>query len=314
MIKWMAPWALGINLLLSSLPVLAVEKIALCKLVEHPALNQMEEGAHSVLKDSQYVWTVENAQGNPTLASQIAQKLAGDNYKLIIALATPMAQAMVSADSKTPILFGAVSDPVASKLVADASNPGKNVSGVTDTVPLDKVLDALNLLVPEATKIGVIYNPGESNSVTQVQGLQELASQRGLKLFKATASKSSDVLSATKSLLGEVDAILLPTDNTVISALEAITVPALKQGVPVIGMDVDTVRRGALAAVGVDWTELGRQLGLMAVNVLNGQEPGQLAVESPKQLYFHLNLKTAAKLGLDLDPSLVESADKVYKN
>ena len=292
----------------------AHSKVVVCQIVEHQALNEMREGIQESLKKSPIEWSLENAQGNPTLAAQVAQKISGEEYDLIIALATPMAQAVASMNSSTPLLFGAVTDPVSSKLVNSMEDPGKNISGVIDAVPLDLVFDMLVQLVPDVQTIGVIYNGGELNSVMQVEAMKAEAKGRELHIIEATVSKSSEVLGATKRLVGEVDVILLPTDNTVISALEAITQPAIQNQIPIIGIDVDTVRRGALAALGVDWRALGRQLGQMAHDVLEGESPMTMPVQRPQKLYLHLNLKTAEKIGLEMNKTLLKEADKVYRN
>ena len=289
------------------------KNVAICQIVEHTALNQIREGIQEELAEMSINWSEENAQGNPTLASQIAQKVSGEPLDLIIALATPMAQAVASTNSKPPILFGAVSDPVSAKLVPSLDKSSKNISGVTDAVPASKMFTLLNLLLPNAKTVGVIYNSGESNSATQVEKFKSYAINHNIRIVEVSISKSSEVLSATKRLVSEADAILLPTDNTVISALEAITKPAIHHRIPVIGSDVDTVKRGALAAIGVDWKAQGRQLGKMAIKVLNGTPIDQLPVEAPEKLYMHINLHTAKQIGLEINSDLIEKADHVYE-
>ncbi len=289
------------------------KNIAICQIVEHTALNQIREGITKELAEMDIEWTYENAQGNPTLAAQIAQKVSGEKFDLIIALATPMAQAVASSNGISPILFGAVSDPVSAKLVSSMDKPSKTITGVTDAVPTSEVFSLLHALLPNAKTIGVIYNSGESNSAAQVEKMKEYAQKHKIHMIEVSISKSSEVLSASKRLVGEVDAILLPTDNTVISALEAITIPAIQHKIPVIGSDVETVKRGALAAVGVDWVAQGHQLGQMATKVLNGTPVDHIPVEDPERLYMHINLDTAQKIGLELNPDLINKADHIYE-
>lgn len=293
--------------------VTEAKNVAICQIVEHTALNQIREGINEELAGMDIEWSYENAQGSPTLASQIAQKVSGEQLDLIIALATPMAQAIASSNFKSPILFGAVSDPVSAKLVPSMDKPSKNISGVTDAISTSEVFSLLNHLLPNAKTIGVIYNSGESNSATQVENLKSYADTHNIRIVEVSVSKSSEVLSASKRLMSEVDAILLPTDNTVISALEAITKPAMQHKVPVIGSDVETVTRGALAAIGVDWKAQGHQLGKMATKVLNGTPINQIPVEAPDRLYMHINLHTAKQIGLEINPDLIKKADHVYE-
>lgn len=289
------------------------KNVAICQIVEHTALNQIREGIKEELSGMEIGWSEENAQGNPTLASQIAKKVSGEPLDLIIALATPMAQAVASTNFKPPILFGAVSDPVSAKLVPSLDKPSKNITGVTDAVPTIEVFRLLNQLLPNAKTVGVMYNSGESNSAAQVEKFKSYAADHNIRIVEVSISKSSEVLSATKRLVGEVDAILLPTDNTVISALEAITKPAIHHKIPVIGTDVETVKRGALVAIGVDWRAQGHQLGKMATKVLNGTPIDQLPVEDPERLYMHINLHTAKQIGLEINPDLIQKADHVYE-
>ena len=286
--------------------------IAVGQIVAHPALDSLREGLKEGLEKNGYIegknleWTYENAQGNPTTAIQISKKLVSLNPTVIITLSTPMSQAALAVTSTIPVVFGAVSDPAAAKLSGQ-----KNVTGLTDFVPPEVQLKLVQDFLPNVKTIGVIYNSGEANSVKQIQNLKAEGQKQNIKIVEASVSKSSDVSSATKTLVGKVDAILLPTDNTVITALESIIKIGDDNKIPVFGSDVDIVRRGAIAAYGVSWHESGLTLAEMVTQILKGTPVTDLPIRNPSHLLFYINLKAAEKIGLSVPTSLQKKADVI---
>ncbi|OFX03114.1 MAG: hypothetical protein A2W62_03180 [Alphaproteobacteria bacterium RIFCSPLOWO2_02_42_7] len=284
--------------------------VAVGQIVEHPALNSLREGLKKGLEQQGFVegknleWTYENAQGNPTTAVQISKKLVSLNPNVIVTLSTPMTQAVLTVTSSIPIVFGAVTDPVTAKLTGH-----QNVTGLTDFVPPEKQLELVKTFFPQVKAIGVVYNSGEANSVKQVQDLKEVAQKQNIIIIESTISKSSDVSSATKTLVGKVDAILLPTDNTVITALESIIKIGETYNIPVFGSDVDIVKRGATAAYGVNWTESGLSLAETIAKILKGVPVNPLPIQDPPQLLFYINLHAAKKAGINVPDSLQKRAD-----
>lgn len=202
--------------------------VAITQIVEHPALDAVYQGVKDELADRGYIEGEnlkimhESAQGNAAIASQIARKFIGENTDVIVAIATPSAQTVAAAARNTPVVFAAVTDPVGAKLIKNAEAPGANITGVSDMLPIDKHLDMLLRIVPNAKRIGTVYNPGEANAVSLIELLDERLQARGLTLVKGAATKTSEVLGAARSLVGKVDAIYLTTDNTVISAAEVV--------------------------------------------------------------------------------------------
>lgn len=287
--------------------------VAVGQIVEHPALDTLRESLKEGLENEGYVegknliWTYENAQGNSTTAVQIAHKLISLEPSAIVTLSTPMSQAAAASTSKIPIVFGAVTDPEMAKLTGH-----ENVTGLTDFVPPAQQLELLKGILPHIKMIGVIFNSGEANSQKQVQELKTIAGQEGLHIIEATVSKSSDVVTATKSLVESVDAILLPTDNTVISALESIIKIAEHKRIPVFGSDVDIVRRGAIAAYGVDWRDSGFTMAGMLIKILKGTSTKDIPIQNPQNLVFHINLRAAHKIGLIIPEVLQKKANKVF--
>lgn len=293
----------------------AVEQahVAVGQIVEHLALDTLRKGLKKGLEAKGYVegknlkWTYENAQGNPTIAVQIGHKLTSLEPNVIVTLSTPMTQAVATATNTIPIVFGAVTDPTAAKLTNHA-----NVTGLTDYVPPKQQIDLMKEIVPQLKTIGLIFNSGEANSQKQVQDIKGVAEQEGLRVIEAPVSKSSDVTAATKSLVGQVDAILLPTDNTVISTLESIIKIGTHNKIPIFGSDVDIVRRGAVAAYGVDWQESGFVLAEIVSKILRGTPVKDIPIQNPQKLVFHINLKVAQKMGVHIPESLQKQADKEF--
>jgi putative ABC transport system substrate-binding protein len=293
----------------------AVENVhvAIGQIVEHPALDTLREGVKEGLAQQGYVegknltWTYENAQGNPTTAVQIGHKFVSLEPNVIVTLSTPMTQAITASTTDIPIVFGAVSDPKAAKLANH-----KNVTGLTDFVPPEQQLALLKEIVPHLKSIGVIYNSGEANSQKQVKDIKTLAEKQDLQVVEATVSKSSDVSSAAKTLIGKVHAILLPTDNTVISALESIVKIGVDNKIPVFGSDVDIVRRGAAGAYGVDWRISGLAIADIVASILKGKPVKDLPIQNPQNLMLAVNPEAAQDMGVIMPESLVKKADQVF--
>lgn len=289
-------------------------------IVEHPALDAVRDGALDELKERGYVagdnmnWEFQTAQGDVGIAGQIARKYVGDNPDVILAIATPSAQAMVSAArGRIPIVFSAVTDPVVAKLVQSVDEPGGNVTGVSDMAPIDRHLEFIRKLLPEAKTIGVPYNPGEANAVVQVEALKQLAPKYGFSVETAAAPKSSRVLVATRSLVGKVDAIYVPTDNTIVSAVEAVVKVGRSADIPVFSADTNSVARGAAASIGFSYYDIGRQTGALIARILEGEDAGTIPVQYVDKLQIHLNPASAKAMGLEFSDELMDKAYKIIE-
>jgi putative tryptophan/tyrosine transport system substrate-binding protein len=293
--------------------------VAVTAIVEHPALDAARDGVRDELAANGYKpgenlrFEYESAQGNPTTAAQIARKFIGESPDVIVPIATPSAQAVVAATKDIPVVFTAVTDPVGAKLVEDAEHPGGNVTGVTDLSPIGKHLDLIREITPDATRIGVPYNPGEANSITLLELLKQEAEERDMEIVEAAATRSSDVLAAAQSLVGNVDAIYVPTDNTIVSALEAVVRVGVQNQIPVYAGDTASVPRGAMAALGFDYYDVGRQTGKIVLRVLNGEDPGEIPVEGIATTELHVNPGMAEKMGVTIPESVMERAKEVVE-
>jgi putative ABC transport system substrate-binding protein len=308
--------ALSTLLLCSSLQAKDVY-VATTAIVEHPALDAVRDGIKEVLNESGYAdnlkFTYESAQGQPAIAAQIARKMVGDKPDVIIAIATPSAQAAVSASKTIPVVFSAVTDPVGAKLVPTLTQPGSNVTGLSDMVNVKQHLALIKEFVPNLKSVGVPYNPGEANSVSIVTALKAAASEMGITVIESAAPKSSDVMIATKQLVGQVDAIYCPTDNTIISAFESVVKVGIDSQTPVFAADTGSVERGAVAAVGYDYFDLGRQTGDIVVRVLKGEKPGMIDVKMAEGTSLFVNTKMAARMGVAVPEAVLARATKVIK-
>lgn len=298
----------------------AAEKaVAVTQIVEHPALDACRQGIRDELAEAGWIegdtlqWSYENAQGNSTTAVQIARKFIGDSPDVIVAISTPSAQSVAVATTEIPIVFSAVTDPVAAKLVADLDRPGGNITGVSDLVPIAKHLALIKGLVPEHRRIGVLYNPGEVNSVAIIHQLAEAAETMNIEIVEAVAPRSADVLAAGRSLVGRVDAIYVPTDNTVVSAFEAVVKVGIDAGIPVFAADTDSVERGAVAALGFNYYDVGRQTGAIVRDILDGADPATIPVRFIDKMQLHLNLASAERMGVEIPDEMIAGAAQVYR-
>lgn len=295
-------------------------KIAVSQFVEHPALNAVLQGFKDDLAENgvEVEYKEYNAHGNMGTASQIATQIASDAPDMIVAIATPNAQACAKAYDKapqladTPMLFTAITDPLAAGLVKDYMHPGPNITGVSNQMPMDKHLDMVRRFLPGLKKLGVMYNAGEINSVSNVKRLKAAAIERDITIIDAPVTNSADVYQAAQSLVGKVDAVYVPTDNTVVSSLEAVVKVCERTKLPLFSADTDSVERGTIAAMGFDYYLHGKQTGAMARKILAGTKPEALPVEFQKNLTFHINPKAAERMGLVIDKAIVDSADTLH--
>jgi len=288
-------------------------------IVEHPALDAIRDGIKDELKDNGFEagknlkWEYQSAQGNTGTAAQIARKFVGDNPDVIVAIATPSAQAVVAATKSIPVVYSGVTDPVAAQLVKQWGATGSNVTGVSDLLELDKQVDLIKRVVPLAKRVGMVYNPGEANSAVVVQAMKQLLAKSGMTLVEAAAPRSVDVGSAAKSLIGKVDVIYTNTDNNVVSAYEALVKVGNDAKIPLVASDTDSVKRGAIAALGVNYYDLGRQTGKVVVRILQGEKPGDIASATSSKLELFVNTTAAQKQGVTLSADLIKSAKTVIK-
>jgi len=294
-------------------------KIGISQLVEHPALDSAREGFIEALKEAGYEdgknikIDFQNAQNDITNAQTIARKFVDEKVDMILAIATPAAQAAANVTKDIPILITAVTDPVSAGLAESLEKPGGNVTGTTDMNPVAEQIKLIKDLVPNAKKVGILYNAGEINSKVQVDIAKQAAAEYGLTIIEATVSNSNEVSQATQSLMGRVDAIYVPTDNTIVSSIGAVIKVANDHKIPVIGSERGQVEAGAIATKGIDYKELGKQTGRIAVEIIKGKKPQDIPIEGAKVVTLIINQKAAETIGLTIPKDILDNADEVIK-
>ncbi|NOL48951.1 ABC transporter substrate-binding protein [Pelistega europaea] len=293
--------------------------VAITAIVEHPALDAVRDGVIKQLANDGFVEgknlkvKYQSAQGNTATAAQIARQFIGEKPDAIVAIATPSAQAVVAATKTIPVVFAAITDPVAAQLVKSKEASGTNVTGVSDVLELEPQIELIKKVVPNVKRVGVVYNPGEANSAVVVKQLKEMLAKQNITLVEASAPRSVDVSSAARSLIGKVDAIYTTTDNNVVSSYEALVKVGNEADIPLIASDTDSVKRGAIAALGLNYFNLGEQSGALVTRILKGEKAGAIPFETSKNLSLFLNKKAAKEQGVTLSDDLVKTAEKVFE-
>jgi len=297
--------------------------IGITQIVEHPALDAARDGFIAALEEAGFkegidvIYDLQNAQGDFTNAISIAQKFKDDKVDLIVAIATPTAQAALQVNKEIPIVINAVTDPVAASLAESWESSGNNLTGMSDAAPNKQQVELIPQFLPAAKNVGTIYNAGEANSIVQIEVAKETCKELGLNLIEVTVSNSSEVLMAAQSLAGRVEAIYIVTDNTVVSALESVINVCNRQKIALIVADPSSVDRGALASYGIDYFSLGKKSGEIALKIIKGAKPSDIPIQmitDPKDLQFVVNLDTAKIIGLSVSDEIVKAADVIIKD
>lgn len=294
-------------------------KIGISQFVEHPALDAARKGFIDGMKELGYEegknveYLVENAQADSATCQTIANKFKQDKVDLILAIATPNAQAAANVVKDIPIVITAVTDPVSAGLAESLEKPGKNITGTTDMNPVEEQVALVKKILPDAKKLGVLYNAGEVNSVVQVDIVKQAAQKLGLELVEATASNASEVNQAAASLAGKVDAVYVPTDNTVASAISSVVKVTNRAKIPLIGSERGQVDQGGIATLGIDYYLLGKQTAEAADKILKGGNPADIPITGSRDLKLIINKKAADAIGLEIPKELLSSADEVIQ-
>jgi len=288
-------------------------KIGISQLVQHPALDAATEGFQQAFADAgvEVEFDLQNANGEQATAVTIAQSFASEDLDLVLAVATPAAQAVAQAVTDIPVVFTAVTDAVEAELVDSNEAPGGNLTGTSDAAPIGEQLALLKEIVPDAAKVGIVYASGEVNSQVQVDAVTEVAPEYDLEIVTQTVTTANDIQQATEAL-GDVDAIYVPTDNMVVSGLASLAQVAEAKKIPVIGAEAGTVETGAVATLGIDYTKLGYQTGEMALAILqDGADPATMPVETAKEFSYVVNTGAAERMGATIPQDILDQADTV---
>lgn len=290
--------------------------VAITQIAPHPSLDAIRQGILDELahqhKSVEIIY--ENAQGNITLATQIANKFVSLNPKAIVSISTPSTQAVYNVARKyhIPVVYSAVSDPVAAKLVDKVTKTGIGITGVCDFSPIKQQIDLMLAIQPNLKKLGVLYNAAEANSIALIEKLDELAATYDIELIKVAAANTQEVSSAAASLIGKVGALYIPNDNTIVSSLESV-IKVMDQRMPIYAADPQSVTRGCLASVAYGQYEIGRETGKVLIKVLEGTAPESIPMQTLTKVEFTLNQQVADKLGLTFPSSLLNQNPTIVR-
>ncbi|PKL09872.1 MAG: ABC transporter substrate-binding protein [Spirochaetae bacterium HGW-Spirochaetae-7] len=293
--------------------------VGIAKFVSHPALDDLERGVVDELTATVpgIRFDLQNANADMATAAQIARKFKSDKVQVAVGIATPTAQALASAIRDIPVVFCAVTDPVAAGLVSSYQGGGKNVTGTSDMTPVASQLDLLVALKP-IKRLGHVYNAGEANSVKLAELVRDYCSAKGIALVESTVANSSEVRSAVLAIADRIDGLYLGNDNTVFSAVNAVADVCLQKRLPLVTADPTSAETlPVLAALGFDYYQMGRATGRIVARILAGEKPGSIPTyfpTAPAEKSFVLNLDVAARLGISPGADMVAQATTIIRN
>nr|WP_077624044.1 ABC transporter substrate-binding protein [Sediminibacillus massiliensis] len=290
-------------------------KIGATQIVEHPSLDAAYEGFQAALSDAglDVEYDLQSAQGEQSNTSTIANNFVADDVDLIFANSTPSALGALQATSDIPIVFTSVTDAVEAGLVTAMDEPGENITGVLDLHPdsIKKTIEFIDKYFADS-KVGLLYNAGEQNSVTQIEDVQAAVEGTSLSLVERTVANSAEVQQAATTLVGEADVIFIVTDNTVVSALDSVIGVANEQDIPLIVGEPDSLKRGGFATYGIDYYSIGYRSGEMAADILKGENTTQdIPVEYPEDMQLFINKQAAEEQGIEWNEEWDETAEFV---
>ena len=296
-------------------------KIGVTQISDHPSLDNCRNGFIEGLKEEGYVEgqnldiDFQSAQDVPANASQIAQNFASTGKDLVCGIATPSAQALYTAcyEKNIPVIFNAVSDPVAAKLAVSPTEAMDGITGVSDALPVEDQLKLIRAVLPEAKKIGILYTTSEANSVSTLETYKELAPQYGFEIVESGVGQKSEIPQAADILLSKVDCVSNMTDNAVVASLSVLLEKANAAKIPVFGSEEEQVKNGCIASAGLDYFNLGIQAGKMAARVLGGEKVSDIPYETLKESKLTVNSGVASALGITLPEEVVSKADDVHE-
>ena len=310
---------LGMNPLLTTGLGAKMFRIGEHQIVAHPALDNDSRGFKVALEEEGFIegknirFDRQNAQGEQPNCAIIGRKFVDDNVDLIHAISTPNAQATAKLTKRIPVIFSSVTDPVKSGIIPKMGATGTNITGVSDRWPIALQCRMYQDFLPHVRRWGTIYNPGDVNVTFHIKEMKETIEAMGAKLIEAYISGSAEVMQAAQSLVGRVDAIHITSDNTVVSAFEALVKVCNENDIPLFAGDRDSVPRGAIAAYGLDYFMVGYTAGKKAARILRGEDPGTVPAGFAAGYSLWVSLKNAKTQGVKIPLALVEkAADKLW--
>ena len=299
-----------------------IKTIGINQFMEHPLLDAAREGMmdelirQGITQADGYSILFRNAAGDASVAMQINQQFVNQKVCMIVALGTPAAQSAVKATSEIPIVFGVITDPIASGLAESEERPGGNKTGSSDRWPYAKQIELIRKVCPEARTVGIVLNPGESNTEASMKYIRPLLVKAELQTVEVPVANSSEVMQAARSLVGRCDVMLIPGDNTVIAAISSIVRVANENKIPLFAGDEDSVVKGALATYGISYREVGVSTAKIIAEILkeNIVNVGDIPLAVVHEADLVINLKAAEAQGVVIPKALLDSAKRVIKD
>ena len=294
-------------------------KVGIIQLMEHPSLDTIRTSIIEGLEEEGYVdgenivIDYQNGQNDMSTMKNIAQKFVGDEVDVIVAIATPAAQAALSETTDIPIVFAAITDPVDAELVDTLEAPGGNVTGTSDEVSAEQIMGLAKEITPGFKTIGALYNIGEDNSVSVVAGLKEFAAKNGYKVVESTVTNTSEVQQAAQYLADKVDVVFSPIDNTIASSMAVVTDIFNQADIPYYVSADSMVKDGGLATYGIDYTVLGNETAKMIADILGGADPATMAVKKMSDMSVYVNTDTAKEIGVEIPKAVLDKATAFKK-
>lgn len=296
--------------------------IGISQFAEHGSLDNCREGflaglaEEGITEGTNLTVLFDNAQADTGTAGTISDNFVSKKADLICAIATPSAMSAYNSALNTdiPVIYTAVSDPVGAGLAKEDGSPVGNITGTSDALAVDEQLKMIRKILPDAKKIGILYTTSEANSVSTVAQYKEIAGNYGFEIVDSGINTLADVDLAAADLVTKVDCITNLTDNTVVSALQTLISKATDAGIPVFGSEVEQVKAGCVASMGLEYYELGRQTGHMAAKVLKGEaKASELNYEVITEPSLYVNTAAAERAGVTLEEDFVASAYQVFE-
>ncbi len=296
--------------------------IGIEQFAEHGSLDNCREGFLEGLKEEgieegkNLTVDYKNAASDMGTCGQISDSFASDKVDLMVGIATPSAQSLYNAamDTDIPVIYTAVTDPLAAELVDEDGNPVGEVTGTSDKLPVKQQLEMIREILPDAKTIGILYTTSEANSESSIKEYEALAGDYDFTIETAGITTTADIPLAAQSLLEKVDCLTNLTDNTVVASLPTILEMANEKNIPVFGSEIEQVKIGCLAAEGLDYIELGKQTGKMAAKVLKGEaKASELPYETIEEAALYVNEAVAGNLGIEIPEDMTSSAAEVFE-
>lgn len=291
-----------------------IPTVGVLQLMSHPALDAIHKGIDKGLEMSGYhvgrdvKIDFQNAENDQSNLKSMSERFVNEGVQAMVGIATPSAQALANASDKVPVVMGAVTDPVAAKLVKSVDQPGGNITGVSDQAPIDAQLDLIRQIMPDAHVLGVISTNSDDSAQTQVRMVQEKAKKYGFDVKSYTISSTNDLNQVAAEMVTKVQAIFVPTDNTIASAMPTLASVANSRRIPIFPTVDTMVKQGGLATVGLNQFDLGVETGKMVAAILDGDNPATMPIHFMKRGDLIVNEKVAAKLGIKLPADLLKRA------